>query len=384
MSIKINPSYEKLPIPIKVEFDPFGNPIQETDNGQAKKITDLANDCYKNQMNKVFGISELVALFEAFSGALLGFFMPSPATWTNALTSFGEYGQVLIARTTALGDTTPAPENASEIEKEEAKERIKTAEERREGAMAWMQLGAGSLGAISNVLDFVRGDSDTDIQELSVLKKVGLSIASFASAVCMFFGWGEKTLMSTISKNGPESENMRMNADSDFRCFLEWSSMTVYPWVRGFKLARKALDIIIPYLAIRNGIGHLIREGVSKIINNDKSLPLESYIGKGFTKTLSSLFLINTSKKDKEENDTVPSIFYSKWFLGDKEDNGFRSKYLLPTLKFFGCNSPNVWLQDKNLVIEYPSSKETLVQPGEEKPSVQPPQLSTTIGLALN
>ena len=225
--------------------------------------------------------------------------------------------------------------------------------------MAWMQLGAGSLGAISNVLDLVKRGDDNDVKELSISKKVGLSIASFISAVCMFFGWGEKSLMSTISKDGPESDNIRMNAHSDLRCFIEWSSMTIYPWVRGFKSIRKGLDILIPYLAIREGLGHLIRNGISKLINNDTPLNFEESIGKPASKILKTLFLINSDKKENHENNGIPKLFYSDWFLGKNDKDGFRSKYLLKVLKLFGCNSPNAWLKDQKLVIEYPIEEES-------------------------
>ena len=331
------------------QYDRFGNSFGEKEN--IKKITNKTNDYYKKDLNMKWGIAELVALFEAFSGAVVVFFLPSAATVTNALTSCGEYGQVLIARTKSLGDTSAPDENSSLDELKKTNDRIKQAESRREGAMAFMQLGAGTLGAMSNVLDFVKG-STKDVQDLSVFKKVGLSAASFISSVSMFLGWGEKSIMSSISKGGPESENMSMNAASDFRCFLEWSAMTVYPWIRGFKLARKGLDILIPYLAIREGLKHFIHEGISKVINNDV-LDFKKCFGEKITNVLKFVFQIKDNK-----NKGIPHLFFLNWFLGGKKGDGFRSKVLLNILRAFKCNAPECWLENDKLAVEYPLTEQ--------------------------
>lgn len=348
--------------PLTAKFDRSGN-VLENENS-SKKITALTNHYYKKEMNKLWGFAELVALFEAFTGITLGFLMPSAATWTNALTSCGEYGQVQIARTKILGDTTEPSENASPEEIKKAEKRIEDAEARREGAMAWMQLGAGALGAVSNVLDFVK-KGEVDVKELSPLKKTGLSLASAVCAASMFSGWGEKSLMAAISKDGPESDNINMNGHSDFRCFLEWTAMTTYPWVRGFDIARKTLDYLIPYLAIREGLRHLIKEGICKIVNADVR-KFEDLFGKKITTVLKAIFFLNKSKA-KIKNEvainqkesvldnwySIPKLFYSKWFLGKEEGSGFRSKVLLRILRFFGCNPPECYLDDGKLVVRY-------------------------------
>ena len=59
MSTTIN---SNIPISTKffnAEYDRLGNLTDDTN--KAKKITELVNECYTKQMNKKFGVAELVA-----------------------------------------------------------------------------------------------------------------------------------------------------------------------------------------------------------------------------------------------------------------------------------------------------------------------------------
>lgn len=314
------------------------NGNEKFDKGTEKNIEDpklhagLTDKYYSKELNKFLGVSEIIALFQAVSGGALWWCSPSPATAINEITTLGDLAQVYISRTNVFG--SPNDENT----------RI-----RRSGATAWLQLLAGFGGIASSISDAVLKETK-ETKEMSFVQKIGLSLSSFFSAVFMLFGSGEKSILATMTQKNPNSKassTIRMDGNSDTRSFIEELGMCFVPWFSNFKLFKKSLDYSMIYFALRDGIKHFIHNGVSMVLNNN-IVQLDEKL----KKILKAVFLIS---KDKENNGTITWPFGKKWFLGTEEKtNGFRSKYLIPILKAFGCNPPVCYLdKDNNIVSEY-------------------------------
>lgn len=342
MTIRV--SNNDCPI-VSATFDRSGNTKNNPDLIQ--KHVKLNENYYRNELNKKWGPAELIAYFEILTAGLLHWLIKSPATFTNAVTSVGELIQVRIANTKRLGD----PLSVDPVKR-------KIAESRREGATAWVQFFAGLGGLLSLLMDTIKG-GQKEVHELSFFKKLGLSTTSFLSTVFMLFGGGEKNLIATLSKNNStEDDNERMNAHSDFRCFAEWATMTIFPWVTSIKPVRTIVEIVIPLLALREGIGHFVREGINSVFSNslNKELPHK------LKNILKKIFFTNEDKHDHKTHDKVPGMFACKWFLGTEKRAGFRTKYIIPILRFFGCNPPHYNLdENSNIVSEFYETKKEKV-----------------------
>lgn len=320
----------------RVTHDQFGRPVQSPRNFSNENLdpfqvdANLKDNYYSKEMNKVFGVADLVAWSETLTGALLWWYVPSPATVINELTTLGELGQVQVGRMHRLD------------------------EERSDGAMAWLQVLAGAGGLTSCIADLI-SHKERESVDLSTNQKMSLSIASFFNAVAMFFGAGEKTLIATTTtENGKRSNSMDINGKSDARCSVEWFAMSLMPWFSKFEPFKKVLDYLITYLALREGISHFVRKGVSMVFNNTvKKLP------KALEKVLRVVFLV--SGKDAK---TIIWPFNKKWFFGAESDKnskgetepgtqGFRAK-LMRILKGFGCKPPECYFdKDENIVSEF-------------------------------
>src|SRR3989338_3074605 len=309
-----------------------------------------ADSYYKDQMNRMFGPCSITAFFETVAAGFLLGLVPGPATTTNFLTSFGEVLQVLTANSKFFG-------NPRDVKPEIAKQ----AQDRSEGAMAWLQVFAGVGGLSGVVMDMVKKE-EQDVDSLPFFKKLGLSVSSFISSVLMFFGYGEKSLLSaTCQKNSKKFNSISLNGRSDARCSIEWACMTLFPWVTGVKQLKTLIDILIPVFALKDGIGHFIREGISMVFSN-KQTKFENIFGKGFTTFLRSTLFRNGHQIP------VPPLFGSEWYLGGKNSPGFRDKYVFPYLKLLRCNPPIHKLGENELIVtEFPAGVDKVQE--EPKPN---------------
>lgn len=287
-------------------------------------VANKIDDYYTTEMNHPFGIAGAVAVFECFTAGILWKFIQGAATFTNWMTSLAELAQVGIANTKVLGD----PRNKDD-------EKAEIAKLRRESAMAWTQISAGFAGLFSYVLDFIK-KGDEEIHAMSFFKKLTLSVASAVCAISMFFGFGEKTLIATVANgHSKESKNIRMNGDSDGRCAVEWTGMSIFTWFSQIKPVKAVIDFVVPYFALREGLEHLIANVVNVVIDERKH-NFHDLFGKTTKNILEKIFFISSEHHDQIQGKTYWP-FNTEWFLGTSQQDGFRTRVIVPILRFFGC-----------------------------------------------
>lgn len=312
------------------------------------------------------GMGPFIALTETIAAGFLVTSLRTISTGINLVTTLGEFFQTWVAGTDSLGD----PNDKDKKKAEEAKDK-------REGYMAGVQVFAGGMGALGFAWDQIFGE-EHEMREVPLWKKIGLSFSSAFNAIFMFFGAAEKTLISGLSKNneveklrGNEYSDMRINGHNDRRCTLEWSLMTVLPWVSNINLLKNAADLLIIYGALREGFDHYLDK--NKILGVCDNLDKKPGLKKAaqyfcnpkllLTEAYSKVSSNGKKKPEKEEKGEIICFPFNKglrWFLGTESDkdgpgtNGFRQKYLVPVLKFFGTTPP-VCYQDKsgNVVSEF-------------------------------
>jgi len=258
------------------------------------------------------------------------FYARGAASTTNLLLSLTDYMQVFVARTKLLGD----PEKPT-IDGEIARQR-------RVGAMAWTQI-LGGVGGIGAFIAGLLGKKDDD-EELSLTKKLGLSFTTLLSAATLLATYSEKMVIATTSKGkkiGNETSGIVLDASNDIRTFFEYLIMTVYPWARSIKPVKTAIDIAVPFLALRDGFEILVHDGVSKVFKKEINYKLPQKV----KEILKRIFFFNGREKYKPENISIPKILSSNWFLGE---NGTRNKIIAPIFKFLGCkNFPELFTEDE-------------------------------------
>lgn len=287
-------------------------------------------------------VGEGIAIFELIPASCLAYFIKSPATITNLLTSFGELLQVWLGRTKRFGDPKVDRKELRKLPEEkrnEVLEKASKAKEKREGIMAWIQILAGISGLFSLGLE-TTNKNEKEIEELPFLKRASLSTTSLLSAAFMLSGYFEKNFISGIaSKLGLTNEhnNMRMNGNSDLRCFFEWISMTLLPWIP--KKLKILVDIGIPIVALREGLSEFVKSGHLTSIFSEKKFP----IAKGAQSFLKKLLLI---KKEKDEC-SLPIFTKSNFFV-----NFIRNKLFAPVLKLFKTNPPICSMEGENIVCD--------------------------------
>ena len=357
-------------------FSPKGEPIDSS-----KLHSHLVDKYYTKEMNKLpFGFGPLVATTESVAASSLVWSFPSPATWINLFTTLGEWAQTWVAGTDFFNKKTndlkeKLKQETNLDEKKNIRNKIREENlgkrQSREGAMAWLQIFAGFFGSIGFLWEKLFSNKEkTNNDDIPLYKKIILSGASALNVLLMFFGAGEKTLMSTFSKNGDEdgsknlrgeeSKNMEINGDSDRRCSLEWLVMSFIPWISNINLFKDVVDIGIIYGAVREGADYFLGENKMSFIYNDlkkESPKLQGFL-KAFVNPL-SLFQGKSKNKDDEEKSLVcfPFNYLLTWFLGTETDNdgpgsgGLRNNRLVPILKFFGCNPPACYLDKEGNVV---------------------------------
>ncbi len=311
----------------------------------------LSDNYYTKEMNKMpFGFGPFTAVTETAAASSLVWCFPGPATWVNLLTTVGEYVKTWVAGTDKFGDPND--------------EKVKA---NREGAMAWLQIFAGAGGLVGTLWGKI-SNSDNDVEEVPLFKKAILSAASGINALFMFFGAGEKTLLSTLSENGDlkdikgrEYKNIIIDGHSDMRCSVEWAVMSLVPWISNTKLLKDVVDLGVIYGALREGVDYFLQENkLSFVLENLKEHPVLNKAFKTFTNPLSLFKADNNNFKRMTSAVCFPFNCFLKWFLGTEKDKdgpgmgGFRNNRLVPLLELFGCNPPKCYLDDnKNIISSF-------------------------------
>lgn len=306
------------------------NGPQEDTSLNSSEIALRLDEYYTNGFCGKGSIGEGIALFELVPASCLAYFIKSPATITNLLTSFGELLQVWLGRTKRFGDPKVDTKELRKLEegkRKEILEKANNAKEKREGIMAWIQILAGLSGLFSLGLETVN-KNEKEVEDLSLLKRASLSTTSFLSAIFMLSGYFEKNFIAGISSKfggTTEHNNMRMNGNSDLRCFTEWTTMTFLPWIP--KKIKILIDIAIPLAALREGLREFAHSGHITSIFSDKDFLLS----KGIQNFLKKLCFV----KDKEDTCSIPTFARSSLFI-----NFIRNKLFVPILKLFKANPP--------------------------------------------
>ncbi len=341
------------------------------------------------------GMGPFIALTETIAAGFLVASLRTISTGINLATTLGEFIQTWAAGTDSLGDPN-----------DKDKKKAEKAKDLREAWMAGVQVFAGGMGGLGFTWDQIFGE-EHEMREVPFWKKIGLSLSSAFNAVFMFFGAAEKTLISGLSKNneaeklrGNEYSDMRINGHNDRRCTLEWSLMTVLPWVSNINLVKNSTDLLIIYGALREGFDHYLdKNKILGICDNLDKKPVLKKTAQYFcnpkmllTDAYSKLFLDSKNgkkKPEKEEKGEIICFPFNKglnWFLGTELDkcgpgaDGFRQKYLVPVLKFFGTNPPVCYLdKSRNVVSEfYPGIFDSALEEQIEPSSVLEPRIETS------
>lgn len=329
-----------------IAFDRTGNP-DSSNKEDLKLIADLVDKHYatwnklalKNDpvkdIKKGVGLGALIAGFETIVASFLLYLQKSPATITNLVTTLGECVQVIIAN---YSETQINPERIDDpVKKSIAYEKLKADKEKRENLVAGVVTAAGGLGLWKwgqEMFGYVQGN-EAEIHELPFAQKIGLSIASFLSALGMCAGHSEKCTLAPIAQNGGfRTEEMKLNGKSDGRCSVEWLIMTAFPFIVHMKPVKAFFDLILPLSALKDGLKHFY-EKLKKEHNNN---PEEIRTHFNFLKDLHDKF------------------FFTEWFFGNKPGSGFRTIILKPIYELFGCSPPKCYLKNNKLMIRLPEA----------------------------
>lgn len=329
-------SIGNLALKLDTSFRPKGNK-----NSIYEIVSEFNHDYYRNGLNKSLGPAGVVTMIEAASGLLVWFMNKGPATFTNFLLSLSENLTVHVSRTNLLGE--------GEVGKQ-----------RREGAVAWIQLLAGLGGYSSFLMDMF--SSKAKHEELSIAKKIGLTGLACINSPLMFFGFGEKSLLANTSRGikNNECDGMQLNANSDLRVVASWTAMKFYTWLSGIKPIKLLIDVALPMLALRDALGHFAKEGISKVFSNSLNIKLPEKIS-GFLKKLLLIKDANSQSKNTAMRVVFRKIFLKDWFLGKGK---FRDKFLIPFFEKLGCKVPIYNIEkngdDNDLSISIPGYKTPL------------------------
>ncbi|MBI3591863.1 MAG: hypothetical protein HY094_10855 [Candidatus Melainabacteria bacterium] len=304
----------------------------------------------------IVGMGPFIATTETIAAGFLLKAIPGISTFINLVTTLGEFLQTWAAGTDSLGN----PNDPNRKKAEEAKDR-------REAYMAWTQVIAGGGGALGFIWDRLFG-KEHNVKEIPLWEKIALSISSAFNGVFMFFGSAEKTLISGLSRNeekdnlrGNEYEDMEINGHNDRRCTAEWSIMTLLPWISNINPIKNIVDLVVIYGALREGFDHFVSKNkIQGICNDLNKIPILKGLLQSITNPISKIKeLVGMKARDRNENEIVcfPFSRAKEWLLGTETDqngpgtSGFRYKYMLPVLKFFGANPPVCYLDKAGSVV---------------------------------
>jgi len=359
---------------------------------------------FKHGINKLpdkksfgFGVGPGTAILELLGAGALAFKSFSAATAVNLLTSGAELFETIIGGTNILEDKDEAKvrleleaERNSMTKNPEKQEELELKLERfknRDGISAWnskekgseqkaemyisgVQLGAGVAGSIQTLFSLGSkfSGNENEQSEISLFDKIWLSAASLVNAGLMLFSSGEKSLISNLMENrGLENENgkklqpifdhgnsIRKNAESDFRCFLEWTGMVFFTWFKNFSFKNISIkdifDLGISAKATWEGSEYFRNFGKEDKTGSGKNL-MGNVFGWNFGKQL---------------------------YLGTESKPGIREKYIAPFLELTGSKPPKVYIRGGEVVCEVESESMNARTENESSSPISEPQTDST------
>jgi hypothetical protein len=381
-------------------------PSDTNKTDEAKRRTPFARvirSYFKDGINKLpskegfgFGVGPGTAILELFGAGALAWKSFSAATAVNLLTSGAELFETIIGGTNILEDKDEAkarieleaeknsiikdPDKQEELELklEELKNREgknawtraeKGSEQKAEMYISGVQLSAGIAGGIQTLFSLgskISGNEKEE-SEIPLFDKIWLSAASLVNAGLMLFASGEKTLISTLIENrGLEQDgkklqpvfghgnSIRLNAESDFRCFLEWTGMAFFTWFKNLSFknfsVKDAFDIGISTKAILKGSEYFRKFGKEEKVESGKNL-MGNVFGWDFGKQL---------------------------YLGTESKPGIREKYIAPFLELTGSKPPKVYIRGGEVVCEVESENINARTENESRSPISEPQTDST------
>ncbi len=329
----------------------------------------IKNNYFENEINRFpdknkwsFGIGPSTAALEIGIAGALAWKTPSAATMVNALTSGAEFIETLIGGTHIIEDRKERElrlevENCQEPEKKRALEKTlnekknekgrnlwdffgKGSEQKAEMVISTLQLLSGLIGGIQTAFSlfkkFITGEH-TEEKQTSLFDKIWLSGASLLNAGLMLFASGEKNLIASLVENRGLEENdpifeqggsIRVNARSDFRCFLEWTGMTFFTWFKDLSFkgisVKDIFDIVISSKATWEGSEYYRHYNLEETEKPAKNL-MENIFGWSIGKLT---------------------------YLGTESVSGLRKSLVIPVLELFGCNPPEIYIDGNEVVCE--------------------------------
>lgn len=294
------------------------------------------------------------AACEVVAGGLLWRCFKGPATLVNWGTSIGEFVNVAISE--------------SKIKKP-----IK------EECLASIQILAGVLGFGGFLKERLFAHEESDFSEIPLYEKIGLSSSYILNTFFMVTGAIEKSLLSMVCKNRPNTEEGKnkiddddstseyrdclISAKQDRRCTIECSIASVIPWVMNVGPVKFVLDLLMPYQAIKDGLELYVdrfKEGkeihfLPKKLQTPKMFELMEFVNDPRT-------LLGRRTKNEDEKFTLiwPFNLATKFLLGREDDkggkgsSGFRNSVIKPFYRALGALSPNYYLnKEGNIVVEF-------------------------------
>lgn len=186
----------------------------------------------------------------------------------------------------------------------------------------------------------------------------------------MLFASGEKTLISSLMENrGLEDESgkkldpmfeqgtsIRKNAESDFRCFLEWTGMAFFTWFKNLSFKnisiKDVFDIGISLKATWEGSEYFRKYGQEDRTESGKSL-----MG------------------------NVLGLDLGKLYLGTESKPGIRERAIVPFLEMTGANPPRIFTRGEEVIceVEVPNASSNNVQETEHSIAQDPSPPATGI-----
>ena len=106
------------------------------------------------------------------------------------------------------------------------------------------------------------------------------------------------------------------------------------------------------------------------LVFDDRNQNFESVFGK-ITKTIFEKGLFISKEQNEKKQGKISWPFNTYWFLGDNSQNGFRTRVILPILRFFRCEKdlPVCYFENNNsqrsLMVKFPTPEEIAQASGE-------------------
>jgi hypothetical protein len=314
-----------------------------TSNGLTPKEynSKKADEYYREFHRFPYGPEAASKVIETVNAISLAKCLPGLPTLVNLFSTIAESAQIVVSQSETL------PKIA------------------KEGALAWFQVIAGSVGFLSVGKSLLFKHEDEDFSNTSLSNKIALSGSSLLNIASLASTYMEKSLLLMVSYNKAdrdghssksEHRTCLTSAQADRRAIIESGLLSVVPWVLNFGPVKTLVDIGITYSALADGLDTFVDQGkVTFLPERFQSSVLQKTIHV-ISDPLSAL---SSKKKSPELKYSLGFPFNEKslkFLIGTESEegnNGLR-KHLKGIFEFLGCNPPLYFLDNNgNVVVEF-------------------------------